>query len=74
MDGNALHIFCMKGDKYIDVRGWTEDFMEFKADLTCGREYTKDMIEQYTDIDEEDLEGEKFAEWIIDRNRQYYDV
>ena len=71
----ALHIFCKKGEKYIDIRGWTEDFMEFTADLQGGRSYTKELIKPYDrSKDDPDPEGEKFAEWIIDRNPQYYDV
>lgn len=74
LKGETLYIFCMKGGKYIDVRGWTEDFCEFTADLPNGRSYTKDMIEPYTDEDQPDPEGERFAKWIIDRSPQYYDI
>ncbi len=72
--GTSCYIFCMKDEKYIDVRGWTEDYIEFKADLLFGREYTKEMIKPYVDEDEADPEGENFAESIIDRNQKYYDV
>ena len=70
----ARHIFCMKDGKYIDVRGWTEDFYEFTADLVAGRGYTKDMAVPYTTAVAPDPKIEKFAKWLIGRNQQYYTV
>ena len=68
--GEDTYIFCKKGEKYIDIRGWTEDYMEFTAGWP---DYRKEPMQPYDDSGS-NPEGEKFAEWIIDRNPQYYDV
>lgn len=71
-DDPARHVFCMKGGKYIDVRGWTEDFVEFRAGLLG--DFTKDEVKPIDDVIESDPEGEQFANWVINLNPQYYQV
>lgn len=70
----GAYIFCKKGEQYIDVRGWTEDFTEFSAGLPAGRPYTKDMMGKYSGEENIDPEGVHFTEWLIDQNLGYYKV
>jgi len=72
MDCDIVHVFCKSDNKYIDIRGWTADFCEFKAGLP--RDFKEADIIPYDNSKETDIGGEQFANWIIDRNSQFYDV
>lgn len=83
-DNLSKHWFCKKtigkDTFYIDVRGITNDFCAFIATLEylyCAVDTSFEYCILQDTPDKDDYVhqfGLEFAKWIIDRDRQFYDV
>lgn len=79
LNGRMIHCFCKvdigKTVYYVDVRGVTNDFSEFLLETNVSKdddfiiqEYKVDSSDKWDDI------GLKFAQLLIDRNPEYYEI